>query len=540
MDEVDLDNISLPTLNGKYALPLAEFELTFRQILEGVKDSQVSMTGPEDGSSKLIINYSDSTRFDDDNQIVKLLPEAQEHVLRDLNGEEGALLVGDEYVFSREFTLPLITQRFDRIDSLFHNAGSVTFTVYKNFTASMGFSIVMPNTREKATGMALAAAGNFSGNSGAATAPLHGFVSTFYNGPSINTVSLRFICTVSMEALNGGLFPDDAEISVSMSWEGLSPDAIVGDFSSALLQPEIASTRTAILGRMSGPGLNFDNPELSISYRNSYGLAMSMDLQYIRATRLQPQGDGDPEYLLLQGPITQQVHPVSFPQKTDKSWEEPAEGSIVANKSNSNLVDLIAFGPDYFEYEITLRTSPAQNPEREIGGDTSGRDYLLPGKGKLDIWFDLVLPGNIKFKDVEVEHLVPFNREAFASASEVELKFNINNAIPLSGEISLEVLGINREILYSIPSTFSIESPLIDKNLRSQEPRLHTSYFNLGTQGMSMVSIGSYLMFKISLSSPVSSNSREVYPEFSSEDSIEVRVGAKIKLDLSIDNFVQS
>ncbi|MEO9964337.1 MAG: hypothetical protein ABJF11_01030 [Reichenbachiella sp.] len=460
----DLDKIKPATISPNLALNLGFTEYTVRELLEDL-DSESLVDGPE---NTLALHFEDSTVFNDTEELISISSvENQEEFAPAENVPSSA--VGYEIDINTTFTFSFPANNGEQIDSLFYSSGTLDFDMVSTFKGDIDYTWVIEGTREVVTNEDLTQSNQLEYTSGNVTdtysRPLDGLKSKFYeNADGENEFQVVVTGTISFET--GTEILPSQKMEFDLAFNNPTFNKMYGIFGSDPIALQSQTIDMASFDEFSGEGLKLEDPSVLLITENSFGLDLELSFDEIKAI-----GSDDSELLLVQ------KDPPGIDGFVSSSLVEGEikVDSIILDKTNSNIDDLLNSTPVAMDFTISAVPNPA----------SSSRDNnFLIEDSEIKIKSLIIVPMQFQMDGFTVDFEFDLDGLDIDDAESIVFNLISTNEIPFNGSIDLNFVDDQGNTIYSIPGAADIESPDVGTTGKTTEPKITNSGIELTSEGI--------------------------------------------------------
>lgn len=459
-------------------LKIGHSEYTASALFEEIGDDLSVGRYDDNGKSLISFNYSQSINSDGNTDFVKV---EDQTFTGDFNLLENTGLVGNVAYVTGVITDDKASKSFQENQTLdleyeltAANFSEGTFKIALETTteAQTEIEFTIPSLTRKSDGGSYNKRFVLNNNIGTDITEIEvdlidynfDFSYDIFNPSSLNlfnTIAIQLDAVITFEA--GDNVSDDDKLSYTIGLNTPKAKTAYGDFKEASFNIENESFDLDFFNELGDGNISFENPTLKITATSGYGFPIGLTLESISST------DGITTNNLAitdASPNDDQIEPINGNTMNhyaiingNTNNGETISSVITLNNENSNLKDLLNAKPSQFNLNVVAGANPNSPNNNSNFFDV---DHTLG----LDI--DVELPLYVTFDGLTFNP----NPFEFDAESVDELEENLNsldlilltrNSIPLSGEINLDFLDQNGNILFSKPASLMEGAP-VDEN----------------------------------------------------------------------------
>ncbi len=509
-NEVELDNVTIENYRGLVGVPLGEITYTLGELLHEEIDSANLEVGAD---SIFTLVYRDSTSFSDNSQffavqnisnnaIVNLpatpaLPQAQ------------TIPVEENFVFSYQ------PENGEELDSIVYESGELSLQMVSSLNSDIDFSLDILNTVNLANNNSPV---NFSGTvpangSSQQAQDLQNHATSLSREGNLNTFQVNFSATIDLAA--GQSITASDVLSFTLTYRDQEFSAVFGIFGSDNVQVGNQTVDVSFFNEL-GAGLIFENPEIRMVFSNSYGLPVGLLFNSIFAQT----GDSN-DTLFLSGQVVEGPQLIGYP--TVDQVGQTIDSTLSINTTNSSIRDLFSSAPNQLGFDLRARTNPNETGERNFALNDS----------ELGAVIEVRLPLSVRMENVTRSVLFEYGEDInLADVDSVALRIVSENQLPFNAVLNLQVLDADSLTLHAAPETLVLATPFLplDGVVRSGE--VNIANVPLSSAGIDAFQNGTFLSFDLTLNTPESLTSQEIFVDLLSQYTLELKVSIVAKLNV--------
>ncbi len=529
LDQLQTDDIENPTVRSIIAVPLGNASFTLRDLITQTGDSTVVIE--EDSASSLLsLVYTNSFTYTSDADILST---------DDITNSGSLNLLATPAVpsttsvpFAQVYDFSFSTGDEDRqLDSVFFERGTLQFSLTNPLASVISYNASIDGVVSPA-GQAVTISGAAANGTDIRNQDLAGYKLVLTEAASGNT-TFRLVLSGDVVLQAGESIPAGQQLAFSVSFLDQEFDIVYGDFGS----------KTVRLGQNEGLEVDFFNslfgedaieflePELSMTFRNSIGIPMGINFGTFSGQKRDEAGNITRE-LSLEGSVANSPQVIGFP--TVNQVGQTISSTIEINRNNSTLPDLLSFGPNFLNLDLSATTNPTGITEQNFFDP----DFTTI---ETDIEFRLPMIMSINDLEYETDYNIDIDELKFREDSDqereidsVSLRIYSSNLLPVNGTIDFQILDEIDTVIFEVPEIQSIRSALLLEGI-TRVPRPTTSDIPLGMEGIEALENGSKIRLVITLATPQTQNSTQIFPQFLANYNLDITISVLAKLNLEFD-----
>ncbi|MDA8595211.1 hypothetical protein N9L20_01915 [Flavobacteriaceae bacterium] len=422
--------------DGALAAPIGYVEYTVSELLEDTSSEDLEITNNDEGVITFVYTqqienqgFGDAIEIGDQSFLVDFeLPEEPFPL---------PIAVTETQEFSKEIYLAQFSDYNEELTGAYFDDGTIEITVSTNMTSASNIGVEIPTFKNVLDDSAISFSASFDGTTNEDVVRVFqledyygDFTVTNSGVPSFNTILLD----ISAELIRavGDQFGPGTYFEFSILLSGVQTTLIYGDFKTQTISVEDTSLEFDAFDAFGDGELVFAEPIITLSFDNSFGIPMGIDLSGLVA-------ENSSSSVRLSGPITEEAQMIDAPAIG-------AEGTSVntvieINNTNSNIADLMSSKPTAFTMDVQVYTNPVdQDPNMNF----------MDGSSSIGGSVEVEIPMAVTFDNIPIEQVVDFDLGADVDIID-EMKLNIQsvNTMPLSGSVEMVFLDENGNELFT-------------------------------------------------------------------------------------------
>ncbi len=514
IDDLDFDNIEIP-LNTVFAFNLGEITYNLGDIID--KQTGDTLDLQEDSSTSLLtLFYHDTISYNVSDDFIQI----------------GDINVGDTITIppatgpiavnlNQSFEFQYDPDDEEQMDSLFYMNGELSITTNSNINGNVSYTYTILNTVNIRNNVPVSISGTINGR-GSDTPPAISLVDhkTFLTNSSDDnsfTVTLDF--TITLNAMQSIVANDF--ISFDLTYRNQTFNLIYGKFGQDTVRVGDQSIEIDFFSQVAREGIKFGNPSMAFEFRNSFGIPMALDF-----SGLAGEGENGENRVSLTGSIVRNPPVIEGSDINSPGPGIPGEvarSMIEINRSNSNLVNLLSSSPKNLVFNVNGRSNPA---------NLSALNYVQPSS-EFIAYVTMEFPMEVQLEGLQESGTFSLDggldfEERVDSAFVRVLTIN---ELPFSAIASLEIQDVDSMTLHSITDNLIINAPFINLNGEVTDPNGATTDILLSEEGIEALMNASHVLITLTLNTPVSQTSREIYVKLFADYSLIIKVGLGVKFN---------
>lgn len=451
-DDLSFDKVTTGEWTPEWAIPLIHSGLSIKD-LTGMTDTGMFSTN---SNHQISLVYQTNIYSVYGYEFFTPVNQSDWHSLQLTQPDSVALYQNDSVSRSLNFIVPLTFPNGEQIDSLTFRRGALRINLTSNIPHDGVLKITIPSAT--LSGQSFSQNIPISAAAGSAVYTQNIFDMSGYNMrtnymgmPNQLNVSYTLTFFNSHTASN----TLNKNFDITTSFDSITPASLFGFLGQREFIIPSDSLQIGIFNNFQGGGIYFDDPKMTISLTNSFG--MPIDAQINTLSAIQANGTVVP----ITGPIPSPLidYPLIFGQS--------AKNSFVFDNTNSNIQQAINSATKYFVYNITAGTN-SPLPTYNFMSDSS--------IFKADMKIEFPMKGYTT--GFTIQDTVNFGIGNIKEISYAAFRLNISNGFPVHAHVQLYFTDNNYNILDSLflnSQDRIIESAEIDANGKVTTPTVRSA-----------------------------------------------------------------
>ncbi len=537
-NELEFDNIDLPTVDGTFNFPLGTATYTIRELILDQEDSLLDFQVDEDSLITLV--YHDSISYESNTDFIEIDDITNSESI-DLTGVMGTPISGPGATVPLSETFSFNFDPADNediIDSLFYASGDVFVDITSDIDGTLNYSFTLNNWVTVVNEIPLEVTGSLIGNGTSMTSSSQ---RSLLNHKAVlagtnNIFSADFTADISLGA--GQTFNGTESITFDITFADQTFSVIFGKFGQDTVQVGSETLDIEFFKEMGEEGIFFGDPTMRFFFENSFGIPIGVDFSGLFGD----DGEGGTQ-TFLEGDIVDNIPVIASGDPNNPG--ALVRDTIILNKGNSSIVDLLATSPGRVGFDV----SAIANPE---GPNTIN---FLTQNNQINATIEIEIPLEVRLEDlqqsIDIELNDGFDTDFIGTdgQSEVDsafLRVSTINEFPFAADLQIQirdstlVMGVD-SLIYAAPTVNVLAAPFIDVNGQVTDPNGNSSDILLSNAGIEAFSrppsTSSYIQMTVTLNTPGSLNSRDIFVQILSHYQLEVSLGIKAVLKVDLDDI---
>lgn len=513
VNELEFKNLEVQPIEGVFGVPLGEIKYTLRDLLEEANIQDPSLE--EDSTSLLSLSYSDTISFSNPDDLFQIgditgMGTYGNTIIATNTNPGGTQNINLQFT---EYVRLYDPVDGEELDSAFHETGElqVTFTSDAD-VQEVDFTIRFDNTVNTNTrtpiGLTATAGRPVAGGTVSANAVANLADHVTLTGGATNEMIVSFAGRYTLnpgDQLNG-----DETLTFDFTYANQTFSVVYGKFGQDTLQ--LGSEELAIdFFQDLEPGIILDAPTLRFNFTNSFGVPMAVDFSSLAA-----EGSVVQDTVYLTGIITTPENLPEIPAAPDPTTFSTSAFEI--SSVNSNIRDLFATSPARLFFDVVGLSNYYDPNNTESNFVSTGNE--------VEAIIDIEMPLSLRLEDYQ--KAFRFNLSEGLDLDNIDsafLRVITINELPFSGELALEIQNANEEVTFTIPERVVVTTPIINVNGLVEDARGATADIPLSPEALDSLATGSYLNMVLTMNTPKTLTSNEIYVKVLADYEIDIKVG---------------
>jgi hypothetical protein len=529
INELEFDNLEVQPITGVYSFPLGKATYIMRDLIG--KQTGDSLSFQEDSTSLLTLLYYDTITYGAPDDFVQIFDIVQNGSVTAPPSPAGTPRT---VPLNNVFNLDYNPQNGEELDSVYYQTGDLTIVTTSTLPGTLNYTYTITNTTNINNGNPVILSGTVNNaGSDTQTQSLVDHKTILSSATNVFTVNLNAsVALAATDALTG-----TEEITFSLTYGNQTFNLIYGKFGKDTVQVGNQSIDLDFFSQSGREGITFGNPSISFDFRSSFGLPVGVDFSGLSGD----DGSGGDSFNLT-GDIVRNMPTIDGSGIDTPGPNTPGEtvqSSIEINRSNSNIVALLGSSPSRLVFDVAGISNPV---------DVSAANYVQP-TSQIQAFVTMEVPFEIQMENLK--ETGSFNLGDGLDLSNIDsafIRIVTENELPFNGTISLDIQDEDSVSLFPITDTTDpqydkaqverltnipvIKAPLININGEVTDPSGETEDIYLTKEEVELLSGASHVIITMTLNTPASQTSREIYVKILAKYSLTLKVGIGGKFNL--------
>ncbi len=517
IDQVDIDNLQTPRITSLVAVPIGEISFSLRELIDELDDSTVAIE--EDSVTLLSLVYTDSFSYQSSNDLIDIGDITNSDSV-DLP-ETPATPTSLDVLIDQAFTFTYPPQNQEQIDSVIYATGDLELRVTSSIAPVIDYNLTIQNTVSPSN-VAVTLSGSVANSTDIQSQSLVGYKTILAEQNGENTFSVNFSGVIHLSA--GQSIAAGDVIIFTLTYQNQSFDIIYGDFGRDTVEIGNQVIDVGFFADLGGEdAIEFLNPQVNINFRNTIGIPLGIAFGEVFAATTDSTGNTDSTFLSGSAITTPQL----MGSPTVDEVGSTIESTVSLNRNNSDLAKLFGNAPESIHFNVSAISNPsATNPQ----------NFFQPDNSTVEADVEFRLPLVMKLTDLQREQSFNLGDLKFTEADSVSLRIVTSNWLPVNTSMDLQILDENDSILYQVLNNKVMVSA--DQNVAagfiSYEPKVNVEDVPLSPDGIEALNNGDRINLVLTMNTPATVNSQEIFPKFLASYSLTVKLSAVGKLDYGL------
>ncbi|MEO1253565.1 MAG: hypothetical protein AAFY41_01585 [Bacteroidota bacterium] len=312
-------------------------------------------------------------------------------------------------------------------------------------------------------------------------------------------------------------------IAFDLTYGNQTFSLIYGKFGQDMVQVGNQSLEIDFFTQSLREGITFGNPSMTFEFRNSFGVPVSVDFSGLSGD----DGNGGNQ-VFLTGSIVNSPEIIEGSDVNTPGPNTPGEtvqSIIEIDRTNSNIIALMGSSPQ----RLVFNVGGNSNPE-----NANALNYLQP-TSKIEAIVQLEVPMEIQLENFQESGT--FNLRGGLDLKDVDsafLRVVTLNELPFSATATIEIKDADSVTLYTAAENLVMNAPFINVFGEVTDPSGASTDIPLSKEGVDALLDATFVEIILTLNTPESQTSREIYVKVLADYSLTVKlgVGGKFNLDL--------
>ncbi|MEO9871654.1 hypothetical protein [Ekhidna sp.] len=516
VNELDFDNIEVQPITGVFSFPLGETTYLMRDIL--TKQTGDSLDLLEDSTSLFTLQYFDTITYNAPDDFIQINDITESGSISSVPTANGPITIN----FGETFVSLYDPQNGEQLDSVFYESGDLTITTNSSINGTVDYNFTISNTTRVDNGTPISLGGSIPAGVGSDTqsASLEDYKTSLTDMSGDNRYIIIFDVEVTLAT--GDMMDPTDDLSFDLTYGNQTFSLIYGKFGQDTVQVGDQSIEIDFFSQAAREGITFGNPSLTFDFRNSFGVPVEVDFSGLSGQ------DAEGNQTFLTGDIVRnprQIDGSDVNTPTRDATGETVQSIIEINNTNSNIIQLFGSSPERLLFDVIGRSNP---------DDVTALNYLH-AESQLTANVQLEVPMEIQLENFQESGF--FSLDGGVDLENIDSAFIrvvTINELPFSGTATLEIQDADSTTLYIAADNIILKAPLINIQGVVTDPGGSTADIPLSQEGVDALAIASHVKITLTLNTPVSQTSREIYVKVLADYTLELKVGIGGKFNLEL------
>jgi hypothetical protein len=511
-DELVFDDIQVPDISSTRVFPLGEVRYSMRDLIDNIGDAELDLE-EDSATSVLTLFYRDTILYNGTDDFVIINDIVQNITINNIPAA-GPFPIDTLIDISRQINIYFNATGSDQLDSLFYAGGDLALSMTLSVDKPTEITTSLLSTVLLSTGNPLSLYVNSPTGNGTTTDN----VDLANHKTTLTTDSMTIDVNGQITLQAGESLTGMEEINIGVSYSNQVFQSIFGRFGHDTIQVGNQQVDIEFFREMGEQGIFFGNPKMRFDFRNSFGIPMAINL-----SRVFGDDANGGSKTFLTGDIVTNPPRIEGSDVTDVG--SVAQSTFEISKLNSSLVDLLSTSPGRLIFDIGAFTNPL---------DPTQVNYLQPTSA-IDAYIEMEIPMEIRLDNLEQSGTLSLGGGIdISNIDSVFMRITTINGLPFSGLLSLEIQDADSNALYSVTDQLVIKAPFINVNGFVTDPGGATTDIPFGPDGLEALKVGSHVLFTLTLNTPESVTSRDIFVKLIADYTIEIKIGLGGKLTVKL------
>ena len=517
IDEIEVDNLSLPNLQQNVAVPIGEVSYTLRELLlEEILDSTDVSNFTAGSDSVITFIFRDSINFSARDQIIEVM-DADSTFSIDLPAVPVPVPADTTVGISRTFEFEYQPGSGEILDSAVHESGMVDFAIRSDLSSPMNFRFTLDNTVDRTSLQPLEFSGTVS-NADGTVMTSQSLMNHVTSVEDTNRFEFSLEATIFLSV--GQSIDANDRVRFTLGFRDQVFEAIFGFFGQDTVQLGTESINVSFFDEL-GEGILFQGPELNIAFDNSIGVPFGLTFASISGTSAVTGNTSS-----LTGTITESPQLIDFP--TLAQFGETVMDTLIIDENNSDLPEFFNTSPNQIDFELSAVINPFS---------TTTRENFVTNTGEINANIEMRLPLTLQINNLTRSEDFGYGNIEADEADSVVIRLVTQNELPLNATAIVQVLDDDetRTVLFETDQTLFLASPFISAATGEIiSPEVNIATVTLGREGVDAVREGSVITVILTFNTPETLNSQEIFVDFETDQTLDLKVSIIAGLDIDI------
>ena len=438
----EFDKIKIPVYSPVMAIPLMQTSLSMADVIEPGENIMYD----QDGLIHFV--YADDSITSVEVADLVNIPDQQ---MVEKNYEmTGIVLIGNstQKIVDEDLTYDLNVNSGYEIMQIDLKNSNLSYDITSNINETLRVVIEFPNTLDKTTGIAVRSEIDVTNTGGGSLTGSIDFSNTTTTFINPNEIPVNYEIWIIEDGSPLVLFPGD-QLDIEINLGAITYSLIKGKFGKTQMVLDAGQIDFDVdfFDDIDG-GFNFDDPELTLTYKNSIGLPIAAQFNLVGEDK-----DANTQALNYESSPGNDTMYFNSPTVVGESFE----GGILLSNDNSDLGDLLSLPPVQLNYSGVAKTNTFGAAIENFVTDTS----------KIILGFEMNIPISIRTNSLDFQDTIDIDMDDNLGddIQYAEITAVIQNGFPLELDLSFVLIDpITDNVLETIDFGSIVSSATVDAN----------------------------------------------------------------------------
>lgn len=517
ISDLDFDNLRVENLSSDLAVPFGTASYTFEELLQDIEESENFDVDAETQEIRFLYRDTIDYAFSIDLFDVPDTDEGSTLDIPNFANNSGGDFAYPPFTF--EFDQPYVSAEEETIDSVFHsNDSEVQITIDSSSPFDLDYTLSLLDTRTTSDDTPIIFNGTLNSSASSVhNQNLNGYKTILETSGDENLYDMTL--DISGTMADGEEFLND-QLTVTVEFINQSFEIAFGKFGQDTVEFNTATLDIAFFEDLGADGIEFGGATMTFDVISTFGIPLGLGLDGMYAE----EDDGTRSYLT--GSAVNDPLVITSASLDESTYEAIAsQSTLEINNSNSNIGTFLGTSPSTIGFDLTGITNP----------DDATASNFLREDAELEAAIEVEIPLEVKM--IDVQQTLDFEVDGgvdFTEVDSLELRLVTVNELPLNATLDLLIMTAAEDTLYIVEDRIAIDQPFLNFDRTVREPKIAVEDIPLGSAGTEAMSNADIIRVVLTLNTPSSQTSEEIFVKLLANQGIDVSLGARGILDVEL------
>lgn len=504
ISDMDFSNLKVEEIEADVTIPFGSAAYTMRELIEDVSDANLELE-EDPNTFELRMIYREYAEYLFTPDIIDIPDNSSPSQIL-LPNTNGPATVNQTIPFFQFYE----AADDEVLDSVYH---APTSSIVVNITSTSAYDITYEmrilGTTDRNTDVPV----TFNGvvNSGSPTnhnQNLTGYKTVFEEIAGQNRFDLEMDISANLgagEDLNGD------ELTVSVTYQDQDFIVIFGKLGQDTVDISGGNFDISFFEDFGDEGLEFGGATITFNARNSFGIPIGLGLGRVYGE----QADGTQTFLT--GAVVTNPPVIASASTDHPVTGEPVQSTIVVNRQNSSLMQMLATAPTTIGLDLQGFMNPYSTTALNFATDTSS----IRADIEVNLPLEVRMTNVTRSLDFDIGSGFDFDQ-----ADSVALRVVTTNSFPFRANMGLYIMS-GTDTLHQVLDNEALGQPFLNIDRSVREPKVTVDDVPLSRAGLDALATADRIMVVIVMNTPQSQTAEDIFVKLLANAELEVTLGAR-------------